>query len=61
MVVTLFFLLVVYSFSCTDIGLHFVAMSKRISLSKLAKKVEEKKGQDGSKDATSSTKGMVIH
>ena len=36
-------------------------MSKRISLSKLAKKVEEKKEKEGYKTATSSTKGVVIH
>ena len=35
-------------------------MLKRISLVKLSKKVKEKKNKEGSKVATSSTKGKVI-
>ena len=35
-------------------------MSKRIGLVKLSKKVEEKKDNEGSKAATSFTKGIVI-
>ena len=36
-------------------------MSKRISLAKLTKNVEEKKSQEGFKTATSFTKGVMIH
>ena len=43
-----------------DDGFNLVAMSKSISLVKLTKKVEEKKDKEGSKAATSSTKGVVI-
>ena len=35
-------------------------MSKRISLVKLTKKVEEKKDKEGSKATTSSTNGVVV-
>ena len=49
-----FFSQVFYLIFVFDIGFYFAAMSKRISLMKLAKKVEK------NKVATSSTKGMVI-
>ena len=49
-----------YLFLAFDVGFYLLAMSKRIILVKLAKKVEKKKDKECSKVATLSTKGVVI-
>ena len=54
----------VLPFSLTDVCSYFVAMSKRLSLTKLAKKVEEKKSKKvdklkGVRSAVTRTKQFV--
>ncbi|GFS32088.1 hypothetical protein Acr_00g0020750 [Actinidia rufa] len=45
---------------CSDIGIHFVRMSKRISLKKISQKVEEAKGMNVVTKSTPATKRVVI-